>query len=151
MQAVQRTAIHDLVESARRGENPCVITRLETGWVALAEYPFQRGHCVLWSDPVVFSINDLDEAARMSYSRDLCRIGDALLKVCGSYRINYETLCNGAQALHSHVIPRYMSEPEERRRERAAIAYPLAEIERVDLTRSAALISELKAHLHQTR
>ena len=121
--AIDRTVIHDLVETARAGKNPDVICRLEAGWVAFSDSPFLKGHCVIWSDPVVFSINDLSENQRMIYSRDVCRVGDALIKALGAYRVNYETMCNGAQALHTHIIPRYKSEPDSLRKERPAIAY----------------------------
>jgi diadenosine tetraphosphate (Ap4A) HIT family hydrolase len=119
-----KTAIHELVERARAGENPYVITKLETGWVALADSAFTRGHCVFWPDPVVFSINDLSEVQRMKYSRDVARVGDALIAVLGSYRINYETMCNLTQALHTHIVPRFKDEPDALRKERPAIAYP---------------------------
>jgi diadenosine tetraphosphate (Ap4A) HIT family hydrolase len=42
-------------------------------------------------------------------------VGDALLEVTGAYRINYDILCNTEQALHAHVCPRYLSEPDELR------------------------------------
>jgi len=118
-----RTAIHDLVESARAGNNEFVVAKLETGWVALAGEAFTQGHCVFWPDPVVFSLNDLNEEMRMKYSRDVARVGDALIAVLGAYRINYETMCNVTQSLHTHIIPRYAEEPDELRRERPAVAY----------------------------
>ena len=40
-------------------------------------------------------------------------IGDALLELTDSYRINYEILGNYEPALHAHIFPRYMSEPEQ--------------------------------------
>lgn len=132
-----RTAIHDRVEKARSGENPYVICKLETCWVALSDEPFTRGHCVTFPDPVVFSLNDLSEDMRMRYMRDVARVGDALISALGAYRINYETLCNVAQSLHSHVIPRYMSETDPKRRDRPSSAYPgpnkLAESDRREL------------------
>jgi diadenosine tetraphosphate (Ap4A) HIT family hydrolase len=42
--------------------------------------------------------------------------GDALLEVTDAYRINYEILGNTEPVLHAHIIPRYMSEPEELRK-----------------------------------
>jgi len=42
-------------------------------------------------------------------------LGDALLSVTDAYRINYEILGNGEPALHAHVFPRRMSEPDEAR------------------------------------
>lgn len=137
-------AIHDRVDRLRANEDPYLIRKLETGWVVASDKPLVQGHCIFFADPVVFSVNDLDEETRMKYWRDVCRIGDALIEVTGSYRINYETLCNVAQSLHSHILPRQMSEPEAKRRDRAAIAYA-----ETDLSALAAepLIAALKRPL----
>lgn len=140
----ERTVIHDRVNEARTGKNPYVICKLETCWVTVASKPLLPGHCVTFADPVVFSLNDLSEEMRMRYSRDVCRVGDALIKVTGSYRINYETLCNVAQALHSHITPRQISEPEAKRRERAAVAYTELDF---DLEKEKAFIEAMKAAL----
>jgi diadenosine tetraphosphate (Ap4A) HIT family hydrolase len=43
------------------------------------------------------------------------RLGDALLKVTGCLRINYAIFGNQDPALHAHVIPRYVDEPEAMR------------------------------------
>jgi len=40
-------------------------------------------------------------------------VGDALLEVTGAYRINYAIMGNSDQVLHAHIVPRYLSEPEE--------------------------------------
>jgi diadenosine tetraphosphate (Ap4A) HIT family hydrolase len=45
----------------------------------------------------------------------MAALGDALLAVTGAARINYEMLGNLDPALHAHVIPRYMDEPENLR------------------------------------
>jgi diadenosine tetraphosphate (Ap4A) HIT family hydrolase len=42
----------------------------------------------------------------------MTRIGDALLKVTAALRINYAMFGNEEPALHAHVIPRYLDEPE---------------------------------------
>lgn len=146
---MERTGIHDAVERAQRGENLFVVAKLETCWVVASDMPLTRGHLVTLADPVVFSVNDLDESTRMKYFRDVCRVGDALLKVCGSYRINYETLCNVAQALHSHIVPRYMSEPDVKRRERAAIAYLANELTPFDPLKEKEFMGQLRAELAQ--
>ncbi len=144
---MERTGIHEAVERAQRGENAFVIAKLETCWVVASDQPLTLGHCVTLADPVVFSVNDLSEELRMKYFRDVCRVGDALIKVCGSYRINYETLCNVAQALHSHIVPRYLTEPDPQRRERAAIAYPSSEIKTFDPVKENDFIIAMKASL----
>jgi diadenosine tetraphosphate (Ap4A) HIT family hydrolase len=65
------------------------------------------------------SLNDLSLDARGQFLQDMTRIGDALLKVTDSYRINYEILGNSEPELHAHILPRYMNEHEERRRKPA--------------------------------
>lgn len=43
-------------------------------------------------------------------------MGDVLLEVTGAYRINYALMGNSDPMLHAHIVPRYLSEPEELRR-----------------------------------
>ena len=40
-------------------------------------------------------------------------IGDALLEVTDAFRINYAIMGNSDPVLHAHIVPRYMSEPEQ--------------------------------------
>ena len=146
---MEKTAIHDLVDKARAGQNPYIITKMESGWVMASDQPHIDGHCIFLADPVVFSINDLGENERQIYWRDCCRVGDALLKSFGAYRINYETLCNVSQALHSHIIPRYMSEPDEKRKERAAVSYPAPA--KVEAEKLFSFIEKMKRQLNLGR
>jgi diadenosine tetraphosphate (Ap4A) HIT family hydrolase len=46
----------------------------------------------------------------------MARNADALLRVTGASRINYEILGNSEPELHAHIFPRYANEPEERRK-----------------------------------
>lgn len=147
---MERTAIHEAVEQAQKGVHPYLICKLETCWVVASDLPLTKGHCVTLADPVVFSVNDLTEELRMKYFRDVCRVGDALLKICGSYRINYETLCNVAQALHSHIVPRYLSESDEKRKERAAIAYPPSSLKKLDREAEEVFILKMRYELGST-
>ena len=52
----------------------------------------------------------------MQYLYDMTIIGDALLEVTGAYKINYEIMGNLEPALHAQIIPRYLTEPDERRK-----------------------------------
>lgn len=108
--------IADRVDLARRGENDTVVCRLSSGWVVLGDVQVLRGWCLLLPDPVVPSLNDLDDAARTAFLCDMARLGDAILEVTKAERINYEILGNSEPELHAHVIPRYADEPAERRR-----------------------------------
>ena len=107
--------IEERVALARRGENPFVISRLKSGWLVIGDVQPLPGYCLLLADPVVESLNAIDEAGRVQYCLDTIAIGDALLALTDAYRINYETLGNSEPALHTHVLPRYRHEPDEKR------------------------------------
>lgn len=115
--------IVERVEHARLGTNPYVIARLKSGWLVIGDVQPLPGYCLLLADPVVPSINDLDEASRAAYLLDTTRIGDALLTVTGASRVNYETWGNSEPALHTHIMPRYEFEPIEKRRMPACMVY----------------------------
>jgi diadenosine tetraphosphate (Ap4A) HIT family hydrolase len=106
------TAIHAQVIAAREGRDSRVIARLFTGWAVFGERQFVRGYAQLLPDPVVPDLNALGARERIAFLSDMSRLGDALLKVTGAARINYAIFGNQDPALHAHVIPRYLDEPE---------------------------------------
>jgi diadenosine tetraphosphate (Ap4A) HIT family hydrolase len=111
------TAIHAQVSAARAGSEPRVIARLFSGWALFGERQFVRGYLLLLPDPVVPNLNALGAHERIAFLSDMSRLGDALLKVTGALRINYAIFGNQDPALHAHVIPRYLDEPEALRGE----------------------------------
>jgi diadenosine tetraphosphate (Ap4A) HIT family hydrolase len=111
------TAIHLQVVAAREGRDPRVIARLFSGWAVFGERQFVRGYALLLPDPVVPNLNSLGARERIAFLTDMSRLGDALLKVTGAARINYAIFGNQDPALHAHVIPRYLDEPEGLRTE----------------------------------
>ena len=139
--------IEERVAAARRGENPYVIARMPSGWLVIGDVQPLDGYCVLLADPVVESINSLEDAARARYSLDTIRAGDALLAVTGAYRINYETLGNSEPALHTHIIPRYASEPQKKRRGAPFMEYDWATARKFDPVRDGPLIAAIRDYL----
>jgi len=107
--------IADAVAIARRGANDKVIARMASGWAVMGDVQFLPGYCVLLPDPVVPTLNDLNESRRDEYLRDMVRLGDAMLRVTSAERINYEILGNSAPELHAHLFPRYATEPPDLR------------------------------------
>ncbi len=103
------------VEAARVGKEPALICQVPSGWVVLCNLQFLRGYCILMSDPVVSALNDLTKQQRSIYLDDMSTVGDALMEVTGAYRINYAIMGNSDRVLHSHIVPRYMCEPENLR------------------------------------
>jgi diadenosine tetraphosphate (Ap4A) HIT family hydrolase len=108
--------IADRVALARRGANDSVICRLPSGWAVVGDVQFLPGYCLLLADPVVSNLNDLDDARRAEFLRDMARLGDAILQVTQAERINYDILGNSEPELHAHVFPRYATEPPGLRR-----------------------------------
>lgn len=126
------TLIHKRVALANAGDNPYAICKLKSGWLVIGDVQPLPGYCLLLADPVVGSINDLCDEERAQFSRDMYRIGDALMKVAGAFRVNYEILGNLDPALHAHILPRYMSEPEEKRCRQASWGYDWSQARKFD-------------------
>jgi diadenosine tetraphosphate (Ap4A) HIT family hydrolase len=105
---------------------------------------YLRGYSILQADPQVASINALDPQTRAVYLRDMVLIGDSLLEVTGAYRINYAIMGNSLPVLHAHIVPRYLSEPEELRRG-GSWSYPQEQIDavRFDAERDRELMQQL--------
>jgi diadenosine tetraphosphate (Ap4A) HIT family hydrolase len=109
----------DRIGAASRGENPTVLTRMETGFAAIGDVQFLPGYCVLLiDDPAITRLSDLPIQRRMAYLADMDRLAEAVERVCGRrdprfLRVNLEILGNTDPYLHAHVWPRYEWEPEE--------------------------------------
>jgi diadenosine tetraphosphate (Ap4A) HIT family hydrolase len=101
------------VEAARAGLEPALICQVPSGWVVLCTMQYLRGYCILLPDPVVPSLNDLPRQQRADYLCSMSIVGDALLEVTGACRINYAIMGNSDPVLHAHIVPRYLTEPEE--------------------------------------
>ena len=139
--------ITERVRLARTGENPFVICRMQSGWLVIGDVQPLPGYCLLLGDPVVPSLNDLNEPERAAYCLDVIRIGDALLSITGASRINYETWGNGEPALHTHIMPRYDGEPEDKRKRPACMGYDWATARPFDREADASFMARMRAFL----
>lgn len=109
------TIVGQRVALARTGQNPWLVARMRSGWVVMSDKQVVPGQLILLPDPVVPSLNALAPDARQLFLLDMAMVGDALLAVTDCIRVNYEILGNTDPALHAHIVPRYQSEPKERR------------------------------------
>lgn len=101
------------VEAARAGMETALICQVPSGWVVLCAMQYLSGYCILLPDPVVPSLNDLTHQQRARYLCDMSIVGDALLEATEAHRINYAILGNSDRALHAHIVPRYLHEPDQ--------------------------------------
>jgi diadenosine tetraphosphate (Ap4A) HIT family hydrolase len=106
------TAIHRLVESCRLGNDPTVVARLRSGWAVMGQRQVLTGYCLLLPDPVVPHLHALERTSRDLFLAELGLLGDAVLAATGALRINYAIFGNVEPALHAHVHPRFVDEPE---------------------------------------
>ena len=141
------STIRERIEAARRGENPSVVCRLEAGWVIVFDDQPVEGYCLIMSDPIVKTLNDLDEPRRLIYLRDMARVGDAILKATGAARINYETWCNKDQSLHTHLVPSYETEPEDKKYLPVCKGYDGVSTRKFDPEKDAGLVARLRENL----
>lgn len=111
----------------------------------LSQMQLLRGYCILSSEPVVASINDLLPEARSVFLLEMVRIGDAIMKVTDAFRINYAIMGNSHPVLHAHIVPRYYWEPEKLR-QGLPWDHPdiFADATQFDATRDQELMNELR-------
>lgn len=136
------------IAAARNGENPTVICRMESGWAVLGNWQLLPGYSLLLADPQVPDLNSLCPDARDSFLRDMTRIGDALLEVTDSERINYSILGNSFPLLHAHVCPRYAWEEPSLRKGPTA-HYDRSKGPMFDSVRDADLMGRLRDAISQ--
>jgi diadenosine tetraphosphate (Ap4A) HIT family hydrolase len=144
--AATETAIHRRVRACRDGADPTRVARLPTGWAVLGDPQVLRGYCLLLPDPVVPHLNALPAAGQAAFLADVARLGDAVLAVTGGLRINYAIFGNLEPALHAHVFPRYLEEPEALRTAHPW-AYDWTAAPRFDAVRDAGLLRDLRRAL----
>lgn len=90
-----------------KGENPALITKMESGFAVMGDSQFLPGYCLLLAYPMVGQLNDLEGDARAQFLSDMALLGDAVKAATGCRRINYSIYGNLDPFLHVHVFPRY--------------------------------------------
>ena len=139
--------IEERVARAREGTNPFVIARMASGWLVIGDVKPLPGYCLLLADPVVPSLNHLDAQERLIFLNDMAVVGDALLNVTGCARVNYEIWGNAEPALHAHIMPRYDSEPTDKRHRPACMGYSWPDSPKSSGDDCGALVSKLRQAL----
>lgn len=104
----------DRIGAAIQGQNPMVITEMSSGFAVMGDTQFLPGYCVLLPNRLVGSLEELSYKERTSYLLDASLLGEAVLISTEAKRVNYSIYGNTDAFLHTHVFPRYHSEPLER-------------------------------------
>jgi len=147
--------ITNRVQRILDGNDPELLAELPSGYAILGKYqpgPI-TGCCMLLprlgaQGVVVASPNDLDGPMRAQFFSDLVLLGDAIMLVTGSQRINYLVLCNQVPELHGHCVPRFETEDPEKRKQGPFEAYDFGAARVADAHgQDRQLHSELRAAL----
>lgn len=117
--------ISNRVERIKAGNDSELLAELPSGYAILGKYQPEpiTGCCMLLPKAVVPSPNDLNETDRAQFFADLVLLGDAIMQVTGSDRINYLVLCNQVPELHGHCVPRFANEDPTKRMQGPFEAY----------------------------
>jgi diadenosine tetraphosphate (Ap4A) HIT family hydrolase len=71
-----------------------------------------KGYClVVWRLGHVAEPTDLEPGAAGAYWGEVLRTGRAVIDAFAPVKVNYFTLGNTVPHLHTHVVPRYQSDP----------------------------------------
>ena len=106
----------DRIGSCLTGQNPTMMVQMKSGFAVIGDNQYLPGYCLLLGHPKAPSLNELTMPQRSQYLLDMTLIGDAIIKTCNPLRINYATLMNLDNYLHTHIEARYDWEPEEYKR-----------------------------------
>jgi diadenosine tetraphosphate (Ap4A) HIT family hydrolase len=140
---MNETAIHRRVAACRAGTDATVICRMSTGWAVMGDPQVLRGYSLLLPDPVVPHLNALPPQGQAAFLADVTRLGQAVFEVTGALRINYAIFGNVEPALHAHVFPRYVDEPEALRTANPW-GYDWATAPRFDVARDGAMLEMIR-------
>jgi len=142
------TAIHRRVVACRAGVDPTLITRMPSGWAVMGDPQVLRGYCLLLPDPVVPNLNEMPPEAQSVFLADMARLGQEVLALTGAIRINYAIFGNLEPALHAHVLPRFMDEPDAMRTANPW-GYDWSVARRFEAGRDGALLAALRERLQR--
>lgn len=96
----------------KAGTHPGLIAELETGYAVLGDSQFFRGYSVLLCKSPATELDELPPTVRLRYLQEMSQLAEAVRKVTGAHKINYECLGNMVHHLHFHVFPRRLTDPD---------------------------------------
>jgi diadenosine tetraphosphate (Ap4A) HIT family hydrolase len=120
MEPERTAALYARLDATARGEATNLLAEMRTGFAVLGDSQHLPGYCVLLYRHRVEHLDDLPDAERIAFLRDLSLLGEAVRVAASAHdpafrRINYEVLGNSWTHLHGHVHARYDWEPDEYR------------------------------------
>ena len=94
----------------QRGTPADVVAELDSSWVTMGETAPLRGYACLVFRRHAVELHDLSESEGAAFMRDIRRLSDAVKRVSGAVKLNYEVHGNTIEHLHMHFYPRYSND-----------------------------------------
>ncbi len=111
--------LQDQLNQIAAGQHPRFITRLSRSVLLLGDVQPLPGYGVLIADPPILGVHTASAEDRAAYWADAMAAGDAILaaqREHGAEHLNFETWCNLDPTLHTHIVPRFNTEPADLRK-----------------------------------
>ncbi len=98
--------ICDRIDMIKNGTNPYFVKELETGYVVLGDHQHFQGYTLFLCKRHETELFHLDKAFAAKYLEEMVLVAEAVQRVFGAEKMNYELLGNGDTHLHWHLFPR---------------------------------------------
>ena len=135
---------------SERPDNDSYGTRIYAGQFTdayLQRADVQRGYTiVIWRGRHVTEPTELEDAEAAGYWRELLTVARALLDVYKPLKMNYETLGNSLPHLHTHLIPRFTTDPRPGEPFPLSATQPDATVPEAQLQADALALRKLLGH-----
>lgn len=144
--------ICERIRACRENRHPGLIMEMDTGFAVLGDSQFFLGYSLLLCKQPATELDELPRRMRKGYLEEMAQLAEAVRRVTGAHKINYEALGNIVHHLHWHIFPRRLSDPAPEKPVWVQMpAGEEAEGYRLDPERHSALILELRRELERIR
>ncbi len=94
------------IAAIRRGENPCFVKELDTGYVVLGDHQRFYGYTLFLYKEHISELFELDAPTRTKFLAEMSLVNEAAARAFGAEKMNCELLGNSAAHLHWHLFCR---------------------------------------------
>lgn len=98
--------ICDRIEMIKKGENPCFVRELETGYAVIGDHQYFRGFTLFLCKVHETELFRLDGDFKLKFLEEMSLVAQAASAAFGAEKMNYELLGMGDAHLHWHLYPR---------------------------------------------
>ena len=96
----------DRIKMIKQGSNPYFVKELETGYVVIGDNQHFKGYTLFLFKEHVIELHEIDSITKIKFLEEMSIVAEAVYKVTGAEKMNYEMLGNGDAHMHWHFFPR---------------------------------------------